>query len=523
MQSQVESLSTALALLRAHVAGSEGPDPVEPPPEPDLLVADFEAEAERDAAPCTVRFRDRSRGKVAAWWWNFGNGNTSRDKDPTFTYRTGGAKDATLVVTDDKGNKSTKTIKGVVKLASPPPRPDTPGSLADLPILMRSAFREEDVGRSWRNDADLILSRFVRHPGVEGWGYGIEAWQSRNNAHVGISRPGSDHPPSLAIKYPKRDGNYKQGGGVGIVLCVGHTGGAETDTGYRRAAVAWDMFVPSDFRNVNDGIGRPFKCLGMAGGLQKGFRTITPWSDGQGASAEHGWSMRWQGTGRYDSEEGTMKPIPSCTDRRADRIDSDDPQERLHYGRWQPQFRRELVRRGAWNSFLIVTKGNSPDKHDGSVHYFVNGVEIWGEDDVQFRPYGGLAHTLWIGTFFGGRPEEDRPTAPRRPSSCTSRTSCSQAPGTDQRDRGTPRVGSCSRTFAQLADRRGLKGRRCAGAVRGGQVRSPSAAAPGRPSSLALQLVRGSFRRSCSPIASSMKSGKCSSGTPSGFLMNGPG
>jgi hypothetical protein len=34
-------------------------------------------------------------------------------------------------------------------------------------------------------------------------------------------------------------------------------------------------------------------------------------------------------------------------------------------------------------------------------------MELWGKDDVQFRPYGGLAHSLGIGTFFGGMPETD--------------------------------------------------------------------------------------------------------------------
>jgi hypothetical protein len=48
----------------------------------------------------------------------------------------------------------------------------------------------------------------------------------------------------------------------------------------------------------------------------------------------------------------------------------------------------EIVCRGTWDSFLIVTKGNGPDDHDGWVHYFINAIEVLGEDDVQFRPYG---------------------------------------------------------------------------------------------------------------------------------------
>jgi hypothetical protein len=102
MQSQLESLSTSLALLRSHIQDMDRPQPVEPPPEAERLIADFDVEAPERTAPCTAQFRDRSRGAVTSWWWNFGNGNTSRERNPTFNYRTGGTKDVTLAVANEK-------------------------------------------------------------------------------------------------------------------------------------------------------------------------------------------------------------------------------------------------------------------------------------------------------------------------------------------------------------------------------------------------------------------------------------
>lgn len=79
-------------------------------------VADFIFTPAQPAAGQTVQFTDKSTdpdGRVVAWAWDFGDGAKSQQQNPTHVYRTAGAFEVKLVVTDDKGAQSTVTKKAI--------------------------------------------------------------------------------------------------------------------------------------------------------------------------------------------------------------------------------------------------------------------------------------------------------------------------------------------------------------------------------------------------------------------------
>jgi PKD repeat protein len=71
------------------------------------LEADFSGGPRTAGVPFSVPFRDRTIGNPSSWMWFFGDGGWSRQRNPSYTYKTPGLYGVTLVVTDNRGRIST--------------------------------------------------------------------------------------------------------------------------------------------------------------------------------------------------------------------------------------------------------------------------------------------------------------------------------------------------------------------------------------------------------------------------------
>jgi PKD repeat protein len=71
------------------------------------LEADFSGGPKMAGVPFAVPFRDRSIGSPTSWMWFFGDGGWSRNRNPSYTYKSPGLYGVTLVVTDSRGRIST--------------------------------------------------------------------------------------------------------------------------------------------------------------------------------------------------------------------------------------------------------------------------------------------------------------------------------------------------------------------------------------------------------------------------------
>jgi hypothetical protein len=138
----------------------------------------------------------------------------------------------------------------------------------------------------------------------------------------------------------------------------------------------------------------------------------TPWTDGQGAQNvdRPGWAQRWQGTGRWGDDDCQIKPYLSLVDPTYAEIVNGvpaKPGQGLRWGRWMPSWNQIALRKNAWNTLAIVFKGNSKDRKDGAIEYWINGTKVFSAYDVLFRPYAGFAHSIFFNTFFGGDPKNN--------------------------------------------------------------------------------------------------------------------
>lgn len=99
------------------------------------------AQASADRATTTrvtpVHFTDESYdrdGEIVDWQWTFGDGTTSSTQNPTHTYDTLGTHEATLTVTDDRGNTNTTTVATI----------DVTNEAPTLEQIPNQATRERD-------------------------------------------------------------------------------------------------------------------------------------------------------------------------------------------------------------------------------------------------------------------------------------------------------------------------------------------------------------------------------------------
>ena len=92
-------------------------------------VASASASPTSGTAPLAVSFSSAGSsdpdGTIVSYQWNFADGSTSSSANPAHTYSVGGTYTATLVVTDDDGLSSSKTV--TVTVVNPPPT--APGSV----------------------------------------------------------------------------------------------------------------------------------------------------------------------------------------------------------------------------------------------------------------------------------------------------------------------------------------------------------------------------------------------------------
>ncbi len=375
-------------------------------------VAAFSATPLTGAPPLTVQYTDESIGQITSRLWDFGGGATSTEQNPSFTYQNPGLKPTSLTVTGP-GGTHTLTKPGFITVtqAGGSTGGTLGGELFGLPIIGLAEFLDTDIGKSWKDDEALIKSRFRTASGVPGMLYGVDDWQPRNRDDLDIQRPLSGQPAALRVKYPERVDPYLYGGGCALVWLVGHTGAATESTGYKRAAVSWEVWVPGNFDNVNAGTGRPFKMMGLGGGLLGAAPSGTPWTDAQSTNIDRpGWAQRWQGTGRWGDNDCQIKPYLSLVDPVYAEVINGVPAkdgQGLRWGRWMPDWTKVRLTKNAWNTLAIVFKGNSAGKKDGEISYHINGTKVFGANDVLFRPYAGFAHNIFLNTFFGGDPKNN--------------------------------------------------------------------------------------------------------------------
>jgi len=92
-------------------------------------VASASASPTSGTAPLAVSFSSAGSsdpdGTIVSYQWNFADGSISSSANPAHTYSVGGTYTATLVVTDDDGLSSSKTV--TVTVVNPPPT--APGSV----------------------------------------------------------------------------------------------------------------------------------------------------------------------------------------------------------------------------------------------------------------------------------------------------------------------------------------------------------------------------------------------------------
>src|SRR5207247_11414183 len=102
-------------------------------------VASASAAPTSGTAPLAVSFSSAGSsdpdGTIVSYQWNFADGSTSSSANPAHTYSVGGTYTATLVVTDDDGLSSSKTV--TVTVVNPPPT--APGRVESTEALATQA------------------------------------------------------------------------------------------------------------------------------------------------------------------------------------------------------------------------------------------------------------------------------------------------------------------------------------------------------------------------------------------------
>ena len=83
-----------------------------------LPVSDFTVTPSSGTAPLLVTFTDISRSAfpLSSWVWDFGDGTTSTLQNPVHTYSSRGLYTVILTITDNYGEKHTKTVLGAVNI-----------------------------------------------------------------------------------------------------------------------------------------------------------------------------------------------------------------------------------------------------------------------------------------------------------------------------------------------------------------------------------------------------------------------
>ncbi len=118
-------------------------------------VASASASPTSGTAPLAVSFSSAGSsdpdGTIVSYQWNFADGSISSSANPAHTYSVGGTYTATLVVTDDDGLSSSKTV--TVTVVNPPPT--APGS------VKATAASATQVNLTWTASTSPIgISRY---------------------------------------------------------------------------------------------------------------------------------------------------------------------------------------------------------------------------------------------------------------------------------------------------------------------------------------------------------------------------
>ncbi|MEQ9569297.1 MAG: PQQ-binding-like beta-propeller repeat protein, partial [Longimicrobiales bacterium] len=110
-------LGLILGLLAA--CGSDGPDTMEPEPDPATPEADFTASTRRGLAPLTVTFDGSSSaaydGTIVAYDWDFGDGNTGSGRTTQHVYAEPGLYSVSLTVTNHVGDSHTRVVDDMIE------------------------------------------------------------------------------------------------------------------------------------------------------------------------------------------------------------------------------------------------------------------------------------------------------------------------------------------------------------------------------------------------------------------------
>ncbi len=144
--------------------------PSSPPPSSDNKrpQADFAV----DCQDLRCSFSDKSKdddGSISARLWDFGDGATSAQRNPDHAYKTDGAYQVTLIVTDDDGATDTRTRTADAASPSSPPDPPSPPSPPPPPPQNKAPDAEFEVACQ-----DLRCTFVDRSSDQDG---SVERWQ----------------------------------------------------------------------------------------------------------------------------------------------------------------------------------------------------------------------------------------------------------------------------------------------------------------------------------------------------------
>jgi PKD repeat protein len=133
------------------------------------VTANFAANPTSGQAPLTVQFTDQSSGPVTGWNWSFGDGSAnSSAQNPSHVYNSAGSFTATLTVTGNSGQTSSKSQ--TITVANPPP-PSTVTVVATQPLASLLAPGVFTITRSGSTASALTVNYSLGGSAVNGGNY----------------------------------------------------------------------------------------------------------------------------------------------------------------------------------------------------------------------------------------------------------------------------------------------------------------------------------------------------------------